>query len=411
MKLRIDPVPAPGALLPPPTLPDGTPARLADRLKLQATTALDSVQLVDFVVGALLIMRIAIPGVPFPLPLSDTAMLAFVGWASFRRPRYQDNRIAWFAVICFLTLAYLIGVSYIQDIDFVRRALRIAALICFAILIAQGRIHLRSLMAGLLTALTINVPLFYLGIAPDEYGGVLTGFLIDKNVAGLYYSVFALFLIGVMPAKRIRLLVIFMGLLFVFLTGSRTSTAGYIFGLMWLFGTASMPLLLRFGAAGGVVWLFSYLEENFARVGPFESRLGSDQLRERIDAATEAKAALTPWYGQGLGEATVYMEGADWFFHNAYVGLYVEGGYPLLIIMLALVLWIVFLSRRTHLRTFQRRSLEACGFAMVLSADRLGEVFISIPGFFLFGYGLLLLLREDREGIRDGIPRGMGVLL
>lgn len=409
MSLAADRRPGPPGAAP--AVPGRPPLGANGRLRLRATEALGSIQLLDFVVGALLIVRTAVPFVPFPLPVSDTAMLAFTAWACFRRPRHRAPQIAWFGVAWLLMLVYLVGVSSLQDIDFARRGLRIAALILFALFIAQGRVHLPSLAAGLLTALTVNVPLFYLRIAPDDYGGVLTGYLADKNVAGLYYSVFALFLLGVVRSRRARIAIVLIGLVFVFLTGSRTSTAGYVFGLLWLYGTAAMPLLFRLGAAGGVVWLFSYLEENFARVGPFADRAGSDHLRERIDAATQAKVSVTPWYGQGLGEATVYMEGNDWFFHNAYLGLFVEGGFPFLVVVLALVLWVMFLSRRTPLRTFQRRSLEACGFAMVLSADRLGEVFISIPAFVLFGYGLLLMVREEREGIREAGPQRMGVLL
>ena len=355
------------------------------------------ISLIDFVVGALLVFRVAAPGLG--LPLADTAMLVLTALSVFRRPKRATPHMAIFALTGLLLLTFLVIESHAQGEPFVQRGVRIAALFLFALFIADGRIDLRSLALGLGLMMLANVPLFYLGVAPDAYGGVLSGFYTDKNLAGLSYAIFPLLFAALVRRPGLRWTIIVLGAGAVFLTGSRTSLAAIAAGVLWLLLARRLSLLPRIGL-GTLLYLgFDYLENNFARVGQFADRVGSDLLRERIDAASLAKVEATPWYGNGLGTAIVELEGHDWFFHNSYWALLSEGGVVLLIAMLGLVLYVLFLARQpSGTRTVARAAIEGAGVVVLLCSFRLGEVFFAVPAFLVLGAAMLLLAEDDERG-------------
>lgn len=346
--------------------------------------------LLDAIFGALFIVRIIIPGTP--LPAADTSALFLVAVCLFfRKPQRSTSASTWFLVVGALLLLWLGAVSFLQDGDLLRRLIRIASLMGVTYFIVDGRIDLRSLLFGLGLGLVANIGLFYAGLAPNYYVGALAGYLADKNVAGLYYALFTLILIGFAQSKSARWIILIVGVVAVYLTGSRTSMAGLAAGLVWIATTGRMPFVVRAMLGTLMYFALEFVEENFARFGPFQDRTGSDALRDRIDAATFEKVAQTPWYGQGLGTASVDLMNQNWFFHNSYAGLFVEGGVPFLVAMLGVLVFAIFVPRpRGGVRSMQRRALEAAAIAVLLCAARLGEVFITIPMFILLGMGLLL---------------------
>ena len=69
------------------------------------------------------------------------------------------------------------------------------------------------------------------------------------------------------------------------------------------------------------------LTSDYSRSGVFADRAGSDALRALIDQASEIKVQATGFFGQGLGEAYVYLAhtgSKTWFLHNSYWSALIE---------------------------------------------------------------------------------------
>lgn len=341
-----------------------------------------------FLFGCFVFDGSTVPGLPGNLPGSDTAAVVLVALAAFRRPGRNLGGAAWFVPLWMLLLIYLVFASMYNDGDWFRRAFRIAVMVALVVAIVTDRLDLRAGLQGLCVALVANILLFYAGVAPDKYGGFLTGYLGDKNVAGLYYTVIPLMAMTLMTKRRHQVVCMLAGALAVFLTGSRTSLAAYGGALIWLaltrhLGPSSRITLLVLLAAG-----LQYVEENFARAGMFSDRLGSDLLRERIGEAAVQKAEGASWYGLGLGESYVIADMRKWLFHDSYLALYVEGGWVFLLGVVVIYVFVGFRKFSTAPRSEAEIFIETATLALLICASKLGEVFLSLPGFLLLAYAL-----------------------
>ena len=381
--------------------------QLFRRLQTGTSDAVGRIVMIDAIVGALLIVRNA--GIPTPLPVADTAALVLVAISVFRRPKYNSTPTLLFGLSAVALVTFLVLVTFFNDGDFIRRSVRIMGLAGLAIFIADGRIDVRSLAFGAGLGLVANIPLFYAGLAPADYGSFLTGYLDDKNLAGLYYAVFPLILAGLATTNAARWWIFGVGAIAVLLTGSRTSLAALAIGIVWFVAARRMPLAVRALFGVGLYFVFDFAENNLAHMGAFADRDGTDALRQRIDAASLEKLSHAPWYGEGLGTAFVEQHHYTWFFHNSYWGLQMEGGWPFLIAILGMYLLVAFLPRpASGVRSHARVALEAAAIALLLCAFRLGEVFITIPSFLILGAALFLLAEDqalvDARG--DAPPAG-----
>lgn len=65
------------------------------------------------------------------------------------------------------------------------------------------------------------------GLVPAPYGSFLTVVLADKNVAGLYYAAMPVLALALVRTRRWKLILLVAAAVCVFLTGSRTSMAGF----------------------------------------------------------------------------------------------------------------------------------------------------------------------------------------
>lgn len=387
-----------GARANPESAAPGVFSAIHRRLQTGVFDPMGRIVMLDAIVGALLIVRAGIPGLNLPLPIADGSMLVLVLIAMFRRPRFNSTPTLLFGLTSLALVSYLVLLTFLEEGDFVRRSVRIVALVGFALFLADDRINVRSVAFGVGFALLINIPISYTGLIPSSYGEFLTGFTGDKNVAGLYYAVFTLVLAGLATHAWLRWPILVVGGAALLLTGSRTSSAAFAIGLVW-FVAGRWPLLARTAAAIGLYFAFDFADNYLSRLGVFGDRSGSDLLRERIDEATLAKVEATPWYGNGLGTATVQIDNNTWFSHNSYWSLIIEGGWPFLIAMLAIYAIFVLLPRpASGVRTGPRIAIEAAAIAMLLCSFRLGEVFVTIPSFFMLG-AALFLLAEDRERV------------
>lgn len=359
--------------------------------------------MIDAALAMVFVVRIGIPG-PIVLPYSDLAALVLIGIAAFRRPQRSLLSTSWYVYLMTILLVYLAVVAVVNDIDPVRRLTRFAILAVLAGFIASKRIDLRSVMAGVGVGLVVNTVLFYAGLAPDDYAGLLTGFLQDKNRAGLYFAVIPLLMLVVVRPLWARIIILIMGGVGLYLTDSRTSMAAFAVAVIWLFATPRLGGWARVALAAALYWAFSWAEGNLAEVGKYAARSGSDMLRARIDAAAEVKVSEAPWYGLGVGEGEVSVQGAQWLFHNSYLVLIAEGGWVMLLCVVALFLAVGFGAgaRARAARTSQVVAIEAATIAILLCATRLGEVFFTLPAFLLIGAGLLIMGEQaDADAAAD----------
>jgi hypothetical protein len=357
----------------------------------------DRLRGVEFSLFFLLIFDgFGVPVLPVSVPLSELAAVALVAVGIFRSPSRSLTRYGWYVPFWMILLAYCVTESWVNEVDWFRRTVRLVVMVVLSLQIATGRLDVWSGLRGLIAGLAVNVMLFYLRLAPDSYGGLLTGFLGDKNVAGLFYATVPLLALPWVSRTRWRVgLLIFAGVT-VFLTGSRTSIAALAAAALWVLVRRRLPLPFHVPMFAALYGGIQYLEANFAHAWIFSDRTGTDLLRSRIDEASWQKAEAAPPYGLGLGEATVYLDGRSWFFHNSFLGLYVEGGWILLLAVTGvLVAAALPLLRATHLRP--PIALEAAAIVLLFCASRLGEVLLALPAFLLLGCVMAI-----------GLQRGLG---
>lgn len=365
-------------------------------------------KLLEFVAAMFLIAQgFAVPGLPIAFPVAYLAMGILVAVAIMRRPQRPLtplNGYVWTlaALLGYYALVSMTGVQSNGGGDWLRRMIRLVLLMVFIGSAASGRLHLPSLVKGYGAGLLVNAGLFYTGLAPQPYEGFLTGFTGDKNAAGLVYSVVGLLLLTMARSTRQRIVVIVVFGLLVFLTGSRTSMAGMAGGLLWLVVAGRLPMLLRWGVGAGLIWGLNFVEQNFARVGIFANREGTDWFREQIAQAVEVKVAATPAQGMGLGEAFVDIPQGRFFFHSSYDTLFVEGGYVALAVVLAVTLLVGLRLFRLGAATWQERVVEAATVCLLVCAWQLGEVFLTVSWGLLMATSMRLQLQRRSSHVNDG---------
>lgn len=355
-----------------------------------------SPRLLEAVLGmGLIVESVAVPGLGVPVPEVCVGLLLLL--ASFRPPRRDLSRFAPLALVGLVLVAYLVLVTVRHDLDPTRRAVRILLLMLLVYAVASERIDLKGVLYGMAAGGLINVPLFYAGVAPDTYGGYLTGYLADKNVSGLFYALTPLLLVATLQRIRTKLLVLGLGFVLVFLTGSRTSLAALGCATVWIFLSPYLGRVLRLVLLSGMAWFVAWAEAYLADAEVFGDRSGTDWFRERIHDASAVKVAESGVFGQGLSTAWVQLENVTMFFHNSYWGLLVEGGWPFLVIVVGA--YSLFSLRPFALtrRSPSRVAIEAATVVILVASTQLGEVFITIYGALVLGAGLLLTAQEDEE--------------
>lgn len=341
------------------------------------TLGSEPTRLVDATLGSVLLYAYLVPRGP---SLGLVIIAVLVGLSVTRRPRFALGSLGWVVGLLFLAVGFAGAISMsgpdLSLAGWPQRAVRLVGVMLLVTVLVTGRIHYPSIIRGAGVGLLVNAVLFFAGVAPAPYKEFLTGYLLDKNQAGLAYAVVAVLLLGVLSRRKERLAImaVFGGL--VWLTGSRTSLAALLFGIVWFQARPYLVPLARLALGAVIAWVIPYIEENYATVGEFSDRLGSDQLRGWIDEAAWLKTAAAPWWGQGLGEAWVTLPQGNFFFHNSYWSLLVEGGWPYLMAFVGVT---VLLCIRPFHRGVPPSALalsaEAAAVAVLVCALSLGEVF------------------------------------
>lgn len=361
----------------------------------------------DLLLGAGLVVTLGLP-LPGPvgLPTGEAVAVLLVMLAFLRRPKRDASVLGAATLVTVLVLVFLAITSVyngIGDYDWVRRLVRITALSMLVGACASERVEVRALIWGAAAALAVNVPLFYLGLVPAPYGEYLTGLVDDKNVSGLFYAAVPVLLVATLRSPKAKAAVLAAGAVPLFLTGSRTSMAAYVCAVVWMLVTPHLGWFWRVCVLGLMAWTVSYAEENLARIGIFADRTGTDWLRSTIHEATQVKVAETPWYGQGLTEAFVTFDRQRWFFHDSYAGLWTEGGLVFTVAVLSAYLVFGLRLFNTQVRTPSRIAVEAATMVIFVTAQQLGEVFISITGMLVLAAGAVLYVEEKKAPEAEAI--------
>lgn len=339
-----------------------------------------------------------------PLPFNQVVMIAIIGLAVFRRPQVDLGTLQVIVPILVIGLFYVGVISLFADptefaSDWRRRLIRLCLTAVLILVLAAGRIDLRSAMAGLGIGLLFNAVAFHAGFAPDTYGGALSGFFEDKNVAGLAYAIFGVLMLAVIERRWLRVLLVVLFAFLVWDTGSRTSLSAFAAGVAWILIAPRLGVIGRWLLGLSIFFGVDLLAEDFSQIGVFSDREGSDLLRSRIDAASEIKVGDSGFFGSGLGEAYIVFNddpGKVWYFHNSYWSALVEGGWPWLAVLMAVT---AFFALRPFTRDLnpQEIALQASAVALLICAWRLGEVFFTVQWAIVIGFAIFVHARSSQR--------------
>ena len=388
---------------------DRTATAVGSRLRSETAGVLSSVgklRIPELVLFFGLIFEGSMFGLP--IPLNQVVMVGIILLAITRRPQVELGRLQMLVPLLVIGLFYLAMLSMFTEatefaFDWERRLLRLGLTAVFLLVLASGRIDLRSGLAGLATGMILNAIAFYLGLAPDNYGGVLSGFFMDKNVAGMAYAIVGVLVLAVVDRRWVKVALVLVFAAMVWLTGSRTSIAAMVAGVGWILIAPRLPVIGR--------WIFGLLiylgvdlvSEDYSQIGVFSNRVGSDLLRSRIDAASEVKVDGAGFFGMGLGEAYVSFPddpGSRWLFHNSYWSALVEGGWPWLLLVLGIT--VVFALRPFETRlTKPELAVQATAVTVLICAWRLGEVFFTLQWALVVGAAIWFWANARQERDRQ----------
>lgn len=344
-----------------------------------------------------------------PLPFNQIVMVAIIALALVRRPQADLGKLQLIVPILVVALFYIGMVSMFADptefaSDWKRRLIRLILTSGLILVLATGRIDFRSAIAGMGVGLFANAIAFYAGLAPDLYGGFLSGFLEDKNVAGMAYAVFGVLMLAVVEKRWLAVLLVVGVAVLVWDTGSRTSISALVAGVLWFVVAPRLLVAGRWVLGVAIYFGVDVLAEDFSQIGIFSDRDGSDALRARIDAASEVKVDDAGFFGAGLGEAYIVFpdEPTDvWFFHNSYWSALVEGGWPWLILVLGITAVFALrpfasdLSRQEFIAQAATVSLLVCGW-------RLGEVLFTLQWAVVIAFAVYVHAERKALQVGDG---------
>lgn len=364
-----------------------SPWALPDKAEDRATKADTEVRIVEFVLFAVIPLRsLAVSG----LPLNELAALAVVALAALRPANGDRSRRARVAWLCAAIVGLLLFSGLANDVEWTRRVGHVAIWCGLVWACATGRVSLRSAALGMAAGLIAVIGLFQVGVGGDTYAGRLTGFLADPNAAAFFIVSLGALAVGYADERsRVRLFLAVPLIAGLVLTYSRTGLLALAFALVWWLVGRRLGSLGGVAVVGGLVWVIDNIPDGLANFGPFSNRSGSDALRDRIVAREHDLLAQAPWFGNGPGTAKVDIAGDQFFFHNSYLAVRQEGGWPLLILVLALMA-VAFLALSPRSRTGDLRAVaaQAALIATLAMAVTLGEVLLELPTALAIGFAL-----------------------
>lgn len=373
-----------------------TPWSLPDRTVDRADEADHEVRITDFTLLAILPLRTVEAG---PYPLNELATAALVGLCVMRPSRGGARLPQPVLFICATLFVLLLGSGMANDVDYTRRMGHVAILVGLVWAFGTGRVSLRSAGLGLSLGLGVVSALAVAKVGGDYYPGRLTGFMGDPNAAAYFLAAMgipAVFFADRRTSVRLALAIPVLGGLV--LTYSRTGFLALTFAAIWMLFGRKLGQVAGTVLAIGMVWVVNNIPESLTTFGPFSDRTGSDQLRDRIIAQERVELATSPWYGNGPGEARVRIRDLEFFFHNSYLATRQEGGWIVLILVLALLAFaFVRLADQARAGDIVAAAAQSGIIAVAVMAVTLGEVLLDTPMAIVAGFALGQALRSPPE--------------
>lgn len=351
-------------------------------------------RITDFLLFAgLPLAAVAVPGTG--APVNELAAIAIVALSLVRSPNTQRRVPPWLILGLAGILTMLVLSSLFHDLTPVRRVAHVAAYAGLVWALATGRVSLLSAARGLALSLAVCVLHGIATLGASAYEGRLTGVLNDPNAAAFMLVTLGAVSVPHLRSPQLRLALVAILVLGVVLTFSRTGLLAVVFGALWILVGRRLRILGAGLAVAGLVYVVSSLPDDLRLFGPFAARTGSDELRERIADLEADKLAHAPWYGNGPGTATVDVDGDTFFFHNSYLAVLNEGGWPTLFLVVALLAGAFLLLSRAA-RDGDRQAIWAqVGIIGVLvCAVNLGEVLLDLPTAVVLGFAVSTALRK-----------------
>lgn len=363
---------------------------------------------VDFALGMVVLVASQVPGLPGSISFGLVALAGLVAIGLTRRPTRALTGLGWMPGVAAVLLAYLVLVSIsgpdLSLFGWPKRAMRLVLVLVALHFLVTGRIHYPSVVRGAAVGLLGNAVLFFAGVAPAPYGTLLSGYLLDKNQAGLSYAIVGILLLGLTESTRHRVVIALGATALVWTTGSRTSLAALACAFAWFVLRPRVGVAARAALATVIVVTLPFVQERYGQVGRFADRVGTDIFRARIDEASRFKLDGAPVTGQGLGEAWIrFADGATYFFHNSYWSVLVEGGWVYLAVVVVTTVWLAIRPLRQGPPPSPiALSAEAANIAVLICALRLGEVFGATTAIIALAAGFIGYLQA--ESLRRDAP-------
>jgi O-antigen ligase len=362
----------------------GLTAVLATGALLVLVALLTAPQWVIFAGGVLVFFG----GYPIAgIPLSEIG-LALIIAASIASQRPSWRLPTSLLLTSFLLVIWVAFVAF-SDIGDPLVAKRLTSLVLWTVAILvlalPGATRLWT-ARGLLVGVLVSVPgSILLGSA---YGNRWAGFMADPNAFAMTVALTVPLISYTLPERNWKIMAWSVGTALIVLADSRT-------GMLAIATAASVYVLaprIRYWALGVpalMLFLSSLLPEDIVRGGRWEERLGSDELRERIEAAAQRQIDDNPLTGRGLGTGSVDLsvygdppQNAVFFLHNSYTSIVTEIGIVGLLTYALLVAGAVIAGLRTPVA---RGAIAAIAGAAAMSTQ-LGEVLFAVPMALALGY-------------------------
>lgn len=322
-------------------------------------------------------------------PASTIGALAIVGW-SFWRPPAKAVRGVHRGLLALVALVpvWMTVTAGLNDRWVMTRIGTTLAWAGLVVVLATGRAHAPSVARGALLGLAFGTLTALVGIGPRGYGDRLTGWLADPNGAAMTALTLGISAAVWASVRRpVRWSAVLLVAVTVIATQSRTGLFALSLVLVWV-------LLLRrvnvLGAAA-VAWIgteaFRRVPESVLYWGWFSERTGSDALREQISQAQEASVTVRPVVGTGPGTAIVEIDRQPFFFHSSYLSARAEGGWVLLLLILAVVLAVSIALWRCE-RSTQTGWLQGSVIAVLVMSTTIGEALLTPSAALMLGLSL-----------------------
>lgn len=340
--------------------------------------ALSRPHLIVAVGGFLLLVPIAtvlsIPGNEI-----GAALIVAGAWAAKREQTTLPTAVLVIVPI-FIGWLLIIQLIHPNGADGWHRMLHLLLLLALATTGASGRIPTRSLAIGIGTAMALSTVLVVASVGPYQsaYEGRASGFFGDPNTFAVTAAVLTPFMFGFLRSAWIRWSLLICAIVVISASLSRTGILSLYVGLaVMLYMPRIRGWTLVFPTvAATFLWLLPLLPDwaSYRLFGPFSDREGSDDLRFRIQDASEKLTAQSPVTGNGLGSAKVELHEGNFFFHNSYYGIVSEVG----LIGVAIYAVLVISALVSGIRNNAVAAVAAISAALVGAAS-LGEVLLDLP--------------------------------